>query len=544
MVSVASLLVAATPAGAAETPSCGGADAVASSLCRADRPMPSFTMSSTAPRAGREVALHATSEGRGVTFAWDLDGDGEYDDATGADVRTSFQAGQRTVGVRATDQFGRTGVQTRSFLVTTVNIPPTLNLDVGTGSVDHWFKSQDVTAVGEDADGQIRRVELDLDEDGVYEATSDGGRLAGRMTFTAPGKYVARARVTDDDGATATATATIDVGGPPSGTAIMAGVGWWSPVFAGDPVEISAGPRGFKRYEFDLDGDGTYEFDRGANADYFTQPYAAGDHEVGVRVTDGHGNTFTSRSSVAGLPRRRDRRRPPADPPAPGRSVGRRGGHAAVEAFPEYHPYTFAWDADDDGAFDDERRRSPAPGRRGPREPSRSPTPRPGRTGCGRRSPTRAGTRRSRCARSTWSSGLPVSPSFSSLRVPSVVKPGRPALLDPGSSRDGNLAWDLDGDGQFDDTPAKTDAGFRYTFTKPVNVAVKLTGAGGGTAIRTVDVNPLAGNLGPRADFSRSARGVPSMSRSCSPDARWASTTRRATMDDDTLLRDRLGQRR
>src|SRR5262245_31586716 len=55
-------------------------------LCDAYRPNATIAVSPQLPRVGKPVTFTADSYGRGLTYAWDLDGDGAYDDATGPSV--------------------------------------------------------------------------------------------------------------------------------------------------------------------------------------------------------------------------------------------------------------------------------------------------------------------------------------------------------------------------------------------------------------------------------------------------------------------------
>src|SRR4051795_3405383 len=103
-------LLAAAPAAYAGP--CDTEAANNSYLCNAWRPTPSIGATPTAPRIGSPVVLETSATSRGSTLAWDLDGDGEFDDATGTKVTTTFNAAPARVGVRETDQFGRTGSQT------------------------------------------------------------------------------------------------------------------------------------------------------------------------------------------------------------------------------------------------------------------------------------------------------------------------------------------------------------------------------------------------------------------------------------------------
>ena len=67
------------------------------------------------PRAGRTVRLDARRsadpDGKLRGFRWDLDGDGDFDDAQGAVVKTSFaDPGPAAVAARADDDGGRAAI--------------------------------------------------------------------------------------------------------------------------------------------------------------------------------------------------------------------------------------------------------------------------------------------------------------------------------------------------------------------------------------------------------------------------------------------------
>ena len=100
-------------------------DVDATGGCDARRPTPEIRTTPTAPRAGRSVELVARSPGRGVTFAWDLDDDGAFDDGDGATLTRTFPAGTRKLRVRATDEDGRTGSSTVTVQFHADNLPPT-----------------------------------------------------------------------------------------------------------------------------------------------------------------------------------------------------------------------------------------------------------------------------------------------------------------------------------------------------------------------------------------------------------------------------------
>src|SRR5262245_42322017 len=83
-------------------------------LCEDARPMLEIEATPATPRAGARISLVAKSPGRGVAFAWDLDGDRVYDDATGSGI---FADAAPEVGVRAIDDAGRVATLRQSVPV-------------------------------------------------------------------------------------------------------------------------------------------------------------------------------------------------------------------------------------------------------------------------------------------------------------------------------------------------------------------------------------------------------------------------------------------
>ncbi|HZB74631.1 MAG TPA: hypothetical protein VE526_00300, partial [Solirubrobacteraceae bacterium] len=212
-------------------------------------PEASFSVDPAAPVAGEAVVLTDTSTGFSTSQPlqrdWDLDGDGAYDDASGATATRSFDAGDHDVALRVRqagavliERFAR-----RTIIVspaadptpdpapdpapdpTPVPPPPSADnaapkaaLDLGCRKVGGTLlfcpgllarkgvtKTFDASA-SSDSDGTIVRHEWDLDGNGTYErdtgadATTEFGYP--ELLFRDDAVTV-RLRVTDDDGATA-----------------------------------------------------------------------------------------------------------------------------------------------------------------------------------------------------------------------------------------------------------------------------------------------------------------------------------------------------
>ncbi len=150
-----------------------------------------------------------------------------------------------------------------------------------------------------DPDGTITRYEWDLDGNGTYE-TDSGTNPVVTHTYTAEapeGSYNVGLRVTDNLTGTDTVTHGVSVlaNQPPTASFTINP----SPVIAGQPTTLNAGasndPDGtIAKYEWDLDGNGTYETDTGTTSTVENTYNTAGTVNVGLRVNDDGGKTSTA----------------------------------------------------------------------------------------------------------------------------------------------------------------------------------------------------------------------------------------------------------
>jgi PKD repeat protein len=150
-----------------------------------------------------------------------------------------------------------------------------------------------------DPDGSIVKYEWDLDGNGTYE-TSTGTTASASRTFAANGEYTVGLRVTDNLTGADTTTRTIKVG-PQAPTASFTADP--NPATVGGSIHYNGGassdPDGsIVKYEWDLDGNGTYETDTGATAAADRVYGTPGTFEVALRVTDNGGSTATAKVPV------------------------------------------------------------------------------------------------------------------------------------------------------------------------------------------------------------------------------------------------------
>jgi parallel beta-helix repeat protein len=213
-------------------------------------------------------------------YAWDLDGDGDFDDAMEQSPTHAWSvSGDHLILLEVSDDDGGTHVD--SAVVTIINYPPTaaangpwqgdegssILLD-GSGSVD---------------DGTIALWLWDLDGDGVYD--SSGMTLA--VSWSDDHSGIVILEVTDNEGLTDVDTNTVEITNvspiPDAGGPYLYAVNE-EVVLSGSADEPGADTIA---YEWDLDGDGEFDDASGETVSYTWS--TVGLYEIYLRVTDDDG---------------------------------------------------------------------------------------------------------------------------------------------------------------------------------------------------------------------------------------------------------------
>jgi PKD repeat protein len=310
-------------------------------------PIADFTFSPAVPLLGRRVEFESTStDDRSIiSYDWELDGDGDFDDAHGPAIGHTFlTAGLRDVLLRVTDDDGAQSQVTKQVWV---NRRPLADFDFlpKTPRVDEAIE---FTSTSTDPDGPetIVAYEWELDGDGDFDDAA-GPQIT--HSYATPGEKTVSLRVTDSGGepsverdrkvlvqiANPDASFTFAPASPVPGQT----VGFQSTSVPSEGAAITA-------EEWDLDGDGQFDDAQGraASAAFAT----AGPKAVSLRVTDEHGFDIHSQQVVVNAPPVAALRFSPATP-----VTGETVELMSLSVDPDGPIASEAWDLDGDGAFDD-----------------------------------------------------------------------------------------------------------------------------------------------------------------------------------------------
>jgi PKD repeat protein len=243
--------------------------------------------------AGEAVTFDAsasTDDGAIVAYRWDFDGGGVDRTTTVPTTSHAYAAaGSFTAKVTVVDDRpgGSTADATRS--VTVFSRSPTASI---AASATTFAKGASVTfdaATSSDHDGTIAKFEWDLGDGAGFVV----GTATKTTTFATAGAKTVALRVTDNDGLTGVTTRTVSITNQAPTAALSAST---TGALVGEPVTLdasgSADPDGtLASYQWDLDGDGSFETPGGTTPIIDKSFTGAGQVRVGVRVTDDDGAT-------------------------------------------------------------------------------------------------------------------------------------------------------------------------------------------------------------------------------------------------------------
>lgn len=229
-----------------------------------------------------------------ISYEWDLNGDGTFErrDTVGGNVSFSYtQPGSYAVKLRVTDNTGRQDTQTLNLVV--ANAPPVITgqAQPSNGQVPLTVS---FTATATDNEG-IALYEWDFQGDGTFDYSSPTTPSTSHV-YTTVGVFNPVLRVTDRLGVSATlAVPATTVRAAPVGSPTVTASA--SPTSGNTPLTVNfsgtaSDPqnRGFATWEWDFEGDGTYDRSGATAAQQFIYS-TAGTYFPRLRVTTNDGRT-------------------------------------------------------------------------------------------------------------------------------------------------------------------------------------------------------------------------------------------------------------
>lgn len=241
------------------------------------------------------TANYTDPEGDELSYIWDFDlSDGLQDEASGRNLSWVFNdTCTCTVTVRVTDGQHR-NIPVIGLLRVTVEPRETFAPHANAGNDTTTTAGQGVifNGTGNDSDGVIVLYEWDFDGNGAYD-WSDPNTGFAIHAYPNPGTFSACLRVTDDDDLTATDCRQVEVAPRPNNLPV-ADAGPDKPnevqgvqVYFHGTGSDSDGA--VVLYEWDFDGDGTFDVSSAQDGDAFYTFSATGAYSAVLRVTDDRG---------------------------------------------------------------------------------------------------------------------------------------------------------------------------------------------------------------------------------------------------------------
>lgn len=272
-----------------------------------------FTWEPSYPEPNDPIAFDVSeSTGDIVSYEWDWDGDGRFDETTAnPEITHSFAVGKyHLVALRVTDEEGDTDVVANAILVyAAAGQLPVVHVTFSVESGEDPFTVHFDVGESYDPDGSIETYYWDFGDGEQSETPGESTTIS--HTYQTPGTYTASVEATDDDGLSATGSVTVDIektNDPPVASftwEVMSPEGTRLLVEprTGDRIRFDASesrdPDGrIVKYDWDWDSDGTYDL---STTDSLTEHQfsSPGSRRVTLRVIDGRGAATQTTQTVA-----------------------------------------------------------------------------------------------------------------------------------------------------------------------------------------------------------------------------------------------------
>lgn len=230
---------------------------------------------------GSQTTFSSTSVVSGgstiIAWNWDLDADGQFDDAFGPSINHQFNtAGTFNVGLQIMTDQNETAA---AYHLITVNPVPSANFsaaDVCEGSATLLEDQSTISS------GSVVSWQWDFDNDGLYDNATGSSTT---NNFGAAGTYVVGLQVTSDQGCQSTTSKNVIVDPVPTVAFSVENV------CLGDETEFTAistvSSGQVTNYAWELNGNNLFDDASGTTAS--TQFISDGNYQIGLRVTSDQG---------------------------------------------------------------------------------------------------------------------------------------------------------------------------------------------------------------------------------------------------------------
>ena len=154
------------------------------------------------------------SDGFIIKHEWDFDGDGNYDSDTGT-VTSAFYiynaTGIHNARLRVTDNGGASSLSNiETVVIESMTNQPPVTMSLSANPISGMIPLSIIfTAYTSEANLEIVKYEWDFDGNGAYEVETVSNPISN--TYNSPGTYIARMRITDIYGRSATSEVEIRV---------------------------------------------------------------------------------------------------------------------------------------------------------------------------------------------------------------------------------------------------------------------------------------------------------------------------------------------
>ncbi|MBN1930908.1 MAG: PKD domain-containing protein [Desulfobacterales bacterium] len=308
--------------------------------------LPNFTVAFSDSESGIATdSFHAELDGTDVTDLFAVTTTGaNYQVAQGNELSVD----SHTLDVSIQDRVGNQSDATSNFSVGVLRAIPGATPVSGPAPLTVHF-----TTDGEDPAGTIQRFRWDFDGNGSYDTYDEMAQDYNR-TYNTPGSYNATLYIWSSTGASTSASITITVqNNPPVATADILPSNGEVPLTAQLIGSGSDSDGSIVLYEWDLDGDGTFDWSSSTTGNTTYTYTVVGSYQAVFRVTDNDGQTATALAATTVV-----NTGPPGSPTATASANPIIGNAPLNVAFngtatdPNNDIVLYEWDFDCDGTYD------------------------------------------------------------------------------------------------------------------------------------------------------------------------------------------------